>query len=168
MSRFAATRPTRSDGMAFHLLHERCGSRIQNRSYCPVCNVVVPRQELVRGFRVRKRRVRSHHRRGVEGLREPGRTGDRRPGVPSHHGGPRFTSTVRTISGRARGARGYQLLRHAMAKTGRVTVPKYTMRGKQRLVLLRPVGEGSSTCTGQELHLLALPELTSSPPSLIR
>ena len=29
-----------------------------------------------------------------------------------------------------------------MAETGRVAVAKYTMRGKQHLVLLRPVGEG--------------------------
>jgi DNA end-binding protein Ku len=40
------------------------------------------------------------------------------------------------------GERAYQVLREAMAQTGRVGVATYTMRGKSHLVLLRPVGDG--------------------------
>jgi hypothetical protein len=43
-------RATRTEGIACHPLHDRRGSRIQNQSYCPVRNVVVPREKLVRGF----------------------------------------------------------------------------------------------------------------------
>jgi non-homologous end joining protein Ku len=38
---------TSSQGVAFHLLHERCGSRIQMRLECPI----VAREETVRGTR---------------------------------------------------------------------------------------------------------------------
>jgi DNA end-binding protein Ku len=40
------------------------------------------------------------------------------------------------------GERGYQLLRQAMVDRGRVALATYTMRDKQHLVLLRPVGDG--------------------------
>jgi DNA end-binding protein Ku len=36
----------------FHLLHKKCGSRVRNQFFCPVCKQVVEREELVRGFEV--------------------------------------------------------------------------------------------------------------------
>jgi DNA end-binding protein Ku len=36
--------------VSFHLLHNKCGSRVRNQHYCPVCNVVVERDDLIRGF----------------------------------------------------------------------------------------------------------------------
>jgi DNA end-binding protein Ku len=36
--------------ISFHLLHAKCGSRVRNRHYCPVCNVPVERDDLVRGY----------------------------------------------------------------------------------------------------------------------
>ena len=43
---------TSSQGVAFHLLHAKCGSRIQMRLECPI-HGIVPREETVKG-RVRK------------------------------------------------------------------------------------------------------------------
>lgn len=40
---------TKSENVSFHLLHNKCGSRIRNQHYCPVYNVVVEREDLVRG-----------------------------------------------------------------------------------------------------------------------
>src|SRR6185295_18508033 len=37
-----------------HLLHKKCGSRVRNQLFCPVCKVVVERDDLVRGFEVSK------------------------------------------------------------------------------------------------------------------
>jgi DNA end-binding protein Ku len=34
----------------FHLLHNKCGSRVRNRFWCPVCNEAVERDDLIRGF----------------------------------------------------------------------------------------------------------------------
>ena len=44
---------TSSQGVAFHLLHERCGSRIQMRLECPI-HGIVPREETVRGYEISK------------------------------------------------------------------------------------------------------------------
>jgi non-homologous end joining protein Ku len=44
---------TSSKGVAFHLLHARCGSRIQMRLECPI-HGIVPREETVRGYEIAK------------------------------------------------------------------------------------------------------------------
>jgi non-homologous end joining protein Ku len=41
---------TKDQHIGFHLLHDKCGSRIQSRYYCPVCNVTVERDDRVRGM----------------------------------------------------------------------------------------------------------------------
>jgi DNA end-binding protein Ku len=41
---------TKSETVSFHLLHKKCGSRIRNQHLCPVCSVVIERDDLVRGF----------------------------------------------------------------------------------------------------------------------
>jgi DNA end-binding protein Ku len=45
---------TKDQHIAFHLLHAKCGSRVQNRYYCPVCNVTVERDDRVRGYELAK------------------------------------------------------------------------------------------------------------------
>ena len=37
-----------------HLLHKKCGSRVRNQMFCPVCKVVVDRSDLVCGFELSK------------------------------------------------------------------------------------------------------------------
>jgi DNA end-binding protein Ku len=44
---------TSSQGVAFHLLHAKCGSRIQMRLECPIHGPVA-REETVRGFETSK------------------------------------------------------------------------------------------------------------------
>src|SRR5215831_17047262 len=44
---------TGSVGFASHLLHVKCGSRIQMRLECPV-HGIVPREETVRGYEINK------------------------------------------------------------------------------------------------------------------
>jgi DNA end-binding protein Ku len=40
----------KSENVSFHLLHNKCGSRIRNQHYCAACCLVVERDDLVRGF----------------------------------------------------------------------------------------------------------------------
>jgi DNA end-binding protein Ku len=44
---------TSSQGVAFHLLHAKCGSRIQMRLECPI-HGIVPREETARGYEIAK------------------------------------------------------------------------------------------------------------------
>src|SRR5262245_6900180 len=45
---------TKDQRIAFHLLHAKYGSRIQNRYHCLVCNVTVERDDRVRGYEFAK------------------------------------------------------------------------------------------------------------------
>jgi DNA end-binding protein Ku len=47
---------THSQNVSFNLLHAKCGSRLKNRHLCPVCNEVVERHQLVRGYEIEKGR----------------------------------------------------------------------------------------------------------------
>src|SRR5438132_14327422 len=43
-----------SGGVSFNLLHEKCGSRIKQQQICPVCNEVLERSGLVKGYEFSK------------------------------------------------------------------------------------------------------------------
>src|SRR5919109_2011900 len=43
-----------SQSVSFNLLHAKCGNRIRQQRFCPVCNEVVEREELVRGYEFAK------------------------------------------------------------------------------------------------------------------
>ena len=65
-----------SGGVSFNLLHAKCGSRIKQQILCPVCNEVVERSSIVKGYEFSKDQyVRftedelSPSRRGLEGHR---------------------------------------------------------------------------------------------------
>jgi DNA end-binding protein Ku len=45
---------TKDQRIAFNLLHAKCGSRVQNRYYCPVCNVTVERDDRIHGYEFTK------------------------------------------------------------------------------------------------------------------
>jgi DNA end-binding protein Ku len=47
---------THSQRISFNLLHAKCGSRLKKRHLCPVCNEVVERHQLVRGYEIEKGR----------------------------------------------------------------------------------------------------------------
>src|SRR5687767_15011998 len=43
-----------SEGVTFNMLHAKCGSRIKQQTFCPVCNEVIERGALVKGREVSK------------------------------------------------------------------------------------------------------------------
>ena len=42
----------REQHVSFNQIHEVCGSRIKQQTFCPVCERVVERNELVKGYQV--------------------------------------------------------------------------------------------------------------------
>jgi DNA end-binding protein Ku len=134
---------TRSEGVAFHLLHEACGNRIQNRIYCPVCAVAVPREELVRGFEVNPEEYVRFTDAEIKALEDQG-SGviDILEFVPLDQVDPVYFERTYYLGPGKGGDQAYQVLRQAMADRGRVALATYAMRGKSHLVLLRPVGDG--------------------------
>ena len=59
-----------SQNITFHLIHAKCGSRIKQQQICPACNVVLTRDDLVRGYELAKNQYVQFTEAELEGLEQ--------------------------------------------------------------------------------------------------
>jgi DNA end-binding protein Ku len=131
---------TKSLAPSFHMIHERCGSRIQQQFYCPACKRVVERGELVRGYELRKDEYVIFTPEELKSLEGPSsRTIDIAEFVPLATVDPIYFETAYYLSPREGGEKAYQLLTVAMADSGRAALATFMMRGKENLAAIRAV-----------------------------
>ncbi len=130
-------------GVAFNLLHVKCGNRIKQQTFCPVDNEVVERSQLVKGYEFAKDqfvRFTDEELKGLEG--EASKVIDISEFVPLSTVDPIYFEKTYFLGPDKGGEKAYRLLADAMAKTERVALAKFVMRGKESLVLIRPVDNG--------------------------
>jgi DNA end-binding protein Ku len=132
-----------SAGVSFHLLHARCGHRIRQQTYCPVDHAVVERGELVKGYEVAKNQYVPVTDEELKALAGAASTViDIREFVPLPRVDPIYFERTYFLGPDKGGAKAYRLLAQAMATTGRVALATFVLRGKERLVLIRPAPHG--------------------------
>src|SRR5437762_385724 len=132
-----------SGNVAFNQLHGACGSRIKQQTFCPKDNRVVERAELVRGYEFAKDqyvRVSDEELKSMEG--EASKIIDIAEFVPLEEVDPIYFEKTYYLGPDKGGDKAYRLLTDAMAKTDRVALAKFVMRGKENLVLIRASGDG--------------------------
>jgi len=130
-------------GVSFNLLHAKCGNRIKQQTFCPVCNEVVERNGLVKGYEYAKDqyvRFTEEELKSLEG--EGSRVIDISEFVPLPQVDPIYFEKTYYLGPDKGGEKAYRLLADAMTKTDRVAVAKFVMRGKESLVLIRPAQKG--------------------------
>jgi DNA end-binding protein Ku len=130
-------------GVSFNLLHAKCGNRIRYQQYCPVCKEVVERSALVKGYEFAKDqyvRFADDELKGLEG--EASKIIDIEEFVPLASVDPIYFEKTYYLGPDKGGEKAYRLLTDAMAKTERVALAKFVMRGKESLVLIRPAQDG--------------------------
>jgi DNA end-binding protein Ku len=132
-----------SAGVSFNLLHAKCGSRIRQQTYCPVDKEVVDRTALVKGYEVQKDeyvRFTEEELKSLEG--EASKVIDIAEFVPLAKVDPIYFEKTYYLGPDKGGEKAYRLLADAMARTDRVALAKFVMRGKESLVLVRPAQGG--------------------------
>jgi len=132
-----------SGGASFNLLHAKCGSRIKQQTFCPVCNETVERSGLVKGYEFAKEqyvRLTDEELKSLEG--EASKVIDIAEFVPLPKVDPIYFEKTYYLGPDKGGEKAYRLLADAMAKTDRVALAKFVMRGKESLVLIRPAQDG--------------------------
>jgi DNA end-binding protein Ku len=132
-----------SGGVSFNLLHAKCGSRIKQQTFCPVCNVVVDRAELVKGYEFAKDqyvRVSDEELKSLEG--ESSKLIDIGEFVPLEKVDPIYFEKTYYLGPDKGGEKAYRLLTDAMTASERVALATFVMRGKESLVLIRAAQSG--------------------------
>jgi DNA end-binding protein Ku len=132
-----------SAAVSFNQLHVKCGSRIKQQTLCPACNEVVDRAGLAKGYEFAKDRyvrVGDEELKALEG--EASKTIDIAEFVPLEKVDPVYFEKAYFLGPDKGGEKPYRLLADAMAKSSRVAVATFVMRGKESLVLIRPSGDG--------------------------
>lgn len=132
-----------SGGVSFNLLHAKCGSRIKQQTFCPVCNETVERSALVKGYEFQKDqyvRLTDEELKSLEG--EASKIIDIAEFVPLASVDPIYFEKTYYLGPDKGGEKPYRLLADAMAKSDRVALATFVMRGKESLVLVRPAQDG--------------------------
>jgi len=134
---------TSSKSVSFHLLHAKDMSRIQQKIYCPKEDKIVDRSELVRGYEIEKDRYVTFTDEELKKLEaQADRAVEITGFIPASEVDPVYFENSYLLGCEPTSAKAYHLLQEAMTKAERVGVAKYTMRGKERLVLIRPYEGG--------------------------
>jgi DNA end-binding protein Ku len=133
---------TSSEGVASHLLHAKCGSRIQMRLECPI-HGPVPREETVRGFETSKDeyvRFEPEELKALEQASSSALVID--SFVPERAIDPVYFENTYYLGAGKNGERGYRVLVKALEKTHRVAVGTFTWRGKSTPIAIRVHQDG--------------------------
>jgi DNA end-binding protein Ku len=128
-----------SGGVRFNMLHAKCGNRVKQQLFCPTDNTVVERSDIVKGYEFAKEqyvRVTDEELKTLEG--DASQIIDIAEFVPLPKVDPIYFENTYYLGPDKGGEKAYRLLSDAMAKTDRVALAKFVMRGKESLVLIRP------------------------------
>ena len=129
--------------VSFHLLHAKCGNRIKYQAWCPHCEEVVERDQLVKGFEIERGRHVKMTAEELEALEaEASREIDIAEFVPLESVDPVHLDEAYYVGPDKGGAKPYHLLADALRQAKRVGVARFVLRGKESLVLIRPGGPG--------------------------
>jgi DNA end-binding protein Ku len=132
-----------SKNVSFNLLHAKCGSRIRQQNFCPKCDEVVERSALVRGYEFRKDEYVQLSEEELKSLeQDESKSIDIAEFVPLPKVDPIYFEKTYYLGPDKGGEKAYRLLAEAMAKTDRVALAKFVMRGKESLVLIRSAQSG--------------------------
>src|ERR1051326_8438592 len=137
---FSATEA--SEKISFNMLHRDCGSRIQQQLFCPKDERNITRDEVVKGYEFSRGQYVLFTEEELKALEERSTQSiDITEFLPQTEIDPIYFSKAYYLGPDKGGDRAYTLLSKALQETERWALAKYSARGKQYLVVLRPLGE---------------------------
>lgn len=129
--------------ISFNWMHDKCKTRLKQRYYCPKDNEAVERDQMVKGYEFAKDQYVTFTPQELKALEEQATQSiDIAEFVPADQVERIFLDKPYYLGPDKGGERAYKLLAAALRKTGRAAIAKYAARGKQYLVMVRPMGEG--------------------------
>ena len=130
-----------SASISFNMLHTKCGSRLKQQYLCASEGTVVEKDEITKGYEFSKGQYVRFTPDEIKALDEQATNAiDIAEFVPLAAVDRIYLEKVYYLGAGKGGDRAYRLLVAALADTGRAALGQYSARGKQYLVLLRPMG----------------------------
>src|SRR4051794_4954794 len=132
-----------SKAISFNLLHKGCGSRLKQQYVCLKEEVVVPRDDMVKGYEFAKDQYVLFNAEELKALEETGtHMAEITEFVPVESIDPVYFDKAYYLAPDKGGAKPYALLAKALAESGRCALGRWAARGKQYIVMIRPVQQG--------------------------
>ncbi len=124
-------------------LHKTCGGRMKQQYYCPIDDEVVGYDDMVKGYEFTKGQYVLFTEEELKELTTKAtQTIEITEFLPASTIDPIYFEKAYYLGPNKGGERPYRLLSDAMQQTERWAIARYSARGKQYLVLLRPFEQG--------------------------
>lgn len=132
-----------SGTISFNLLHKTCGSRLRQQYVCIKEDVVVPREEIAKGYEFSKDQYVMFAPEELKALEEIGtHTVEITEFVPIESVDPVYFDKAYYLAPDKGGPKPYALFARALRETHRCALGRWAARGKQYIVMLRPAEDG--------------------------
>jgi DNA end-binding protein Ku len=129
-----------SANVSFNMLHKACGNRLKQQYICPKEDVVVEKDDIAKGYEISKGHYVTFSPEEIKALDEKATNSiDIAEFVPLSAVDRIYLDKVYYLGPDKGGDRAYRLLGEALKATGRAALGQYSARGKQHLVLVRPL-----------------------------
>ena len=138
---YSATEASRA--ISFNLLHKACGSRLRQQYFCVKEDVPVAREDMAKGYEFAKDQYVMFTPEELKALEEAGtHSADITEFVPLESVDPVYFDKAYYLAPDKGGAKPYALLAKALRESQRCAIGRWAARGKQYIVMIRPVEDG--------------------------
>lgn len=149
----------RTDRVSFNQIHGVCGSRIKQQTFCPRCDRVVERNELVKGYEVEKDRYVIINDDDIKTVAPPSSDSmEIFEFVKAQDIDPIYYDASYFMVPEEAGKKAYHLLFETMRKSGYSALAKITMHQREYTIVVRPHADGLL------LHTMFYPEEVREVP----
>jgi DNA end-binding protein Ku len=141
---FSATEAGRA--ISFNLLHKACGSRLKQQYFCIKEEVPVARDDMAKGYEFAKDQYVVFTPEELKALEEAGtHTAEITEFLPLESVDPVYFDKAYYLAPDKGGNKPYALLARALQQSKRCAVGRWAARGKQYIVMIRPVPHGETS-----------------------
>jgi len=131
---------TETYAIAFHQLHDKCDTRIQERRYCPHCDENVEWEDIVKGYEYSKNHYVELTKEDFEKLPLPSKhTIDVSDFVSLEEIDPIYFDSIYYIEVEKGSDKAFRLLLQGLSAKGLAGIATIAFRNKERLCALRPM-----------------------------
>ena len=132
-----------SKAISFNMLHKDCGSRLKQQYLCLKEEIPVAREDTVKGYEFAKDQYVVFTSDELKALEEAGtHAAEITEFVPVESVDPVYFDKAYYLAPDKGGAKPYALLARALHESDRCAVGRWAARGKQYIVMIRPIDGG--------------------------